>query len=94
MNDPREAEAKGRGSIEFRGLTLTFTTSYADHPLGFIEAVAAGDDPVIQLRELLGPEQWSRVRSLNLRGSDVNELVKAIDSALGSDAGEDTASSA
>lgn len=95
MSDPREVEAKGKaGSVEFRGLTLTFPIEYDDYPLSFIEAAAEGASGAIQARELLGPEQWSKVRALNLKGRDLNELVKVIDGVQGTDAGEDEASSA
>lgn len=94
MSDPRKAEAEGEGTVEFRGLTLTFPLSYDDWPVGFIEAVSDGASPAVQARELLGPEQWAQVRALNLKGRDLNELVTAIDEAQGTDAGEGQPSTA
>lgn len=92
MTDPLKAEAKGIGTVEFRGVTLTFATEYDEYPMSFIEAVNGGEGPDVQARELLGPEQWAKVRPLLAKGRDLNELVKALDVAQGTDAGEGPAS--
>ncbi len=92
MSDPREAEAKGFCTVDFRGVTLTFPTEYDEYPMGFIEAVNGGAGPDVQARELLGPDQWAQVRPLLSKGRDLNELVSALDVAQGTDAGEEAPS--
>lgn len=95
MTDPREAEATGRtATVNFRGETFTFPVEYADYPLSFIEAVSDGRAAAIQSRELLGPEQWAKVRGMGLHGRDLEALTDALNEAMGTDEGEDTASSA
>lgn len=95
MTDPREAEANGgTATFTFRGETFTVPLEYADLPLGYIEAVGDGKPLAVQARELMGPEQWAKVRAMNLTGRDVTALGEAIDKALGTTEGEDPASSA
>lgn len=94
-SDPREAEANGStASVEFRGETFSIPLEYADYSLSFIEAAADGAPAVVQVRELLGPEQWTRVRALRLDGAGFDELVAAVQKAEGTDAGNLEASSA
>ena len=94
-NNARAAEANDAKtlSVEFRGETFTVPTEYADYPLGFIEAVGDDKPPAIQLRELLGAEQWATVREVASKGSDIEELMRLIGDARGIDAGNSPASS-
>ena len=82
--DARRNEAASTvGSFEFKGETFTVPLEYADYSLDFIEAVADGRPLAVQARELLGPEQWERVRALRLSGRDLEELYAGIKSAEG-----------
>lgn len=94
MTDPREAEANGQpGTFEFRGETFTVPLEYDDYPLSFIEVASEGASTAIQMRELLGPEQWAKVKAMNLKGRDLKELERAAEKAGGVSEGEGTASS-
>lgn len=94
MTDPREAEAKGStASFTFRKVEFTVPLEYDDYPLSFIEVASDGASGAVQARELLGPEQWAKVRAMDLKGRDLRPLLDAIDEAMGTDAGEDEASS-
>jgi hypothetical protein len=93
MSNPRESEVTGSASFEFKGETFTVPLEYADMPLAYIEAASEGAPLAIQARELLGPEQWARVRAMNLTGRGLNELSDAINAVMGTDEGEEPASS-
>lgn len=94
MTDPREAEATtGTASFDFRGETFTVPLEYADMPLAYIEAASDGKGLAVQARELLGPDQWAKVRGMGLTGRGLDELSAAINKAMGTDEGEDTPSS-
>ena len=87
-------EANGLpGSFEFRGESFTIPTEYADYPLSYIEAAVDGRPLAIQARELMGREQWTRVRALGLTGRDIDELCQAIEAAMGLSTGNSEASS-
>ena len=95
MTDPREAEAKsGTASFDFRGEAFTVPLEFDDYPLSYIEAASDGAPLAVQARELLGAEQWAKVRAMNLTGRDLRELEKGIAGAMGVDEGEEPASSA
>jgi hypothetical protein len=95
MTDPREAEAKtGSATFEFKGETFTVPLEFDDYPIGYIEAASDGLPLVIQARELLGPDQWARMRPLLSVGRDMRAVEKAISDAMGVDEGESPASSA
>jgi hypothetical protein len=94
MTDPREAEATtGTASFNFRGEAFTVPLEYADMPLSYLEAASDGKGLAVQARELLGPEQWAKVRAMNLTGRGLDELSDAINKAMGTDEGEEPASS-
>lgn len=95
MTNPRKAETQGStATFTFREVEFTVPLEFDDYPLGFIEAASDGKPLAIQAREILGPEQWAKVHALNLKGRDLKPLFDALDEALGTDAGEDTPSSA
>lgn len=92
---PLEAEAAGTtAGFTFRGVEFTVPLVYADMPLAYIEAASDGAPLAVQARELLGADQWAKVRGLGLTGSGLDELSDAINAAMGTDEGEDEASSA
>ena len=94
-DDPRQTEATdGPATVEFRGEKFTVPTEYADYPIGVIEAVSDDAPAAIQLRELLGPEQWAKVREICTTGRDLNDLTRAVSEVRGLDAGNSEASSA
>lgn len=94
-NEARKNETTSpTATFEFRGEEFTVPLSYDDYSLEFIEAAADGKPLAIQARELLGHDQWSRVRSLGLKGADLNELFEAIEAAEGLASGNSAASSA
>jgi hypothetical protein len=95
MTDPREAEATSDGttSFDFRGEKFTVPLEYADMPLSYLEAASDGKGLAVQARELLGPEQWAKVRAMSLTGRGLDELSDAINKAMGTDEGEDKPSS-
>lgn len=94
MSDPRKDEATtGTASFKFRGETFTVPLEFADMPLSYIEAASEGAPLAIQARELLGPEQWERVRAMNLTGRGLHELRDALDAVQGTTEGEEEASS-
>ena len=94
MSDPRESEAQGSdASFQFHGETFTVPLAFDDYPLSYIEAASEGAPLAIQARELLGPEQWARVRAMNLTGRDLRALEDAISGAMGTTEGEEEASS-
>ena len=88
-------EANGStASFEWRGESFTIPLEYADYPLDYIEAASDGKPVAIQMRALLGPEQWETVRGQNPKGRDLDELEEAIRGAMGLSAGNSEASSA
>lgn len=89
-----EAEGASTATFEFRGESFTVPLEYDDYSLEFIEAASDGKPLAIQARELLGPEQWSRVRAMGLSGRDLQPLFAAIEGAVGLDSGNSQASSA
>lgn len=92
-NDAREAEAKNEApSFEWRGHTFTLPAEYSDWSLDLIESLEEGKAAGI-CRGALGGYQWRIVRSMNLNGADLNELMQRITEALGfNSAGESGAS--
>lgn len=87
-------EATGStATFEFRGEKFTAPLEFEDMPIGYLEAVGDGANMAVQARELLGPEQWVRVRAMNLTGRDLNELRAALEEASGVSAGNSPASS-
>jgi hypothetical protein len=93
-NEARESEAAGNTiTVKFRGESFVVPTEYVDYPLAFIEAVGDDKPAAIQLRELLGPEQWEKVRAMGCTGRDINELTNLVSDARGIDAGNSPASS-
>lgn len=94
MTDPRQAEANGStNTFTFRDTEFIVPLEYADYPLSFIEAMGDGKSAAIQLRELLGPKQWAKVRAMDLAGRDLETLVDAAQNAMGVESGESGASS-
>jgi hypothetical protein len=97
MSNPEaalKAEAAGNtADVEFKGETFTIPLEYDDFPLSYIEAAVDGRPLAVQARELLGAEQWERVRALNLTGRGLQELSDAISDAAGLDSGNSPASS-
>ena len=88
-------EANGStASIDFRGESFTIPLEYADYPLEYIEAASDGKPEAVQMRALLGPEQWETVRGMSPKGRDLDELGEAIRNAAGLSAGNSEASSA
>lgn len=89
----RKAEATGApATFEFRGESFEVPTEYNDYPLSFIEAAAEGQTLAIQVRELLGPDQWARIRAMCLKGRDLNDLSDAMTAAAGLSPGNSKAS--
>ena len=93
--EARKAETTGSptATFEFRGESFDMPLSYDDYPLSYIEAALDGKPLAIQARELLGPEQWARVRGMGLNGRDLEELGEAMQSAAGISSGNSKASS-
>lgn len=92
--DALRAEVAGpTASFEFHGETFTVPLEYPDMPLGYIEAASEGAPLAIQARELLGAEQWARIRAMGLKGRDLAELHEAVEAAMGATSGESPASS-
>ena len=88
-------EANGStATFEWKGESFTVPLEYDDYPLDFIEAVADGRSGPVQMRALLGPEQWATVRGMNPKGRDLNELQEVIQGATGLSEGNSEASSA
>lgn len=92
--EARKAEAAGStATFEFRGESFEVPLEYDDYPLGYIEAASEGQPLAIQAREILGSEQWAKVRAMNLKGRDLSELETAIKGATGLSSGNSKASS-
>lgn len=89
----RKAEAN-RSSVtfEFRDESFEVPTEYDEYPLSFIEAASEDRPLAIQIRELLGPDQWARVRAMGLNGRELNELSAAMTDAAGLSPGNSGAS--
>lgn len=93
--EARKAEANGLpATFEFRGESFEMPLEYEDYPLSYIEAASEAKPLAIQARELLGPEQWARVRAMDLKGRDVTELFDVMQTAAGLSSGNSRASSA
>jgi hypothetical protein len=88
-----EASGDSTAEFEFRGEKFTVPLEYADYPVSYIEAASEGAGVAIQARELLGPEQWARIRAMGLTGRGLDELEAAIKSTNGIDSGNSPASS-
>jgi hypothetical protein len=92
--EARKAEASGKSvTFEFRGESFDMPTEYDDYPLSYIEAVLDGKPLAIQAREILGPEQWAKVRGMGLTGRGLEELGETMQSAAGVSPGNSEASS-
>lgn len=93
--DARKAEAAGEATatVEFRGETFTVSREMDDWPVEFVDALEEGKTVGI-VKGALGPAQWRRVRSMNLRMRDIEPLADGITTALGfGNPGESSASS-
>jgi hypothetical protein len=93
--EARKSEAKGESTVdvEFRGDTFTISREYDEWPVDFLDAIEEGKTIGI-VKGALGPAQWRRVRSMNLKIRELAPLGDSIVKALGfADQGESGASS-
>lgn len=93
-NEARKDEADGKQvEFEWRGHSFTVSREYADWSIDLVESLEEGKAVGI-VRGALGPQQWQRVKSMNLKVRDLDELSQTIASAMGlGSAGESPASS-
>ncbi len=88
MSAESEATGDNQHTIEWRGLSLTFTDDAQDWSLEALEAFEEGKS-VVALRELLGTKQWAEVKAKRPKGRDLGELMDTVAEAAGfTDSGE------
>lgn len=78
----REAETKGTATVEFRGKTFTINTAYREWTVDLLESIEEGKSVGI-VRGALGPQQWAKVKAMNLQVEGLEELADKIATALG-----------
>lgn len=83
MSDPRETEANAEhATLEFRGLTLTIPLEREEWSVDFLESLEEGKSAGI-IRGAVGPDSWRKVKAMDLKVRDLNELSHLIAVAMG-----------